>query len=606
MRTTAIILIVLFLFGVIFLGIAFVESTGQGQDVAAEAEAGQQDEAEEPDTAIQEPEEEAIIQEEPEEEPEELTEEELEEIRSEQIDTVEIYLDGTREYGIFLGEAEYGLESEEMTLIYGDEHLNSGFELDIENDEYQFEPGSTHFVYIYADIPKYGWEYKRKEVTIPGDLNTSDSVKLYIDSLSSGTIPAGQVTLSGWSADLAVGGSTGIESIEFFLDGPRGFGKSLGQPQYGLLREDVANAYGNANYANSGYTLTFDASDLRPGSSHSIYGYAFSSTGNYQEVRSDVVVEGEYAEPNIVLQADIELTDENINVSGWIANKNLLIEGVQREINIEYGLKKIVFVSNASGNEDIWSMNLDGSELTQLTDYEGVDQYPAISPDGRKIVYSSDIKGSWQIVVMDWDGSNKKQITFNPERNGYPTWSFDGRYIYFEMFINGDWEIYRMDSDGSNFKRLTFNNSADDWHPFAHPFLDKVLFESGKFGNEDIYIIDSNGENLQKVSNSQMRFRVPKMSIDGKKIVFMGYNNGMSDIYTMDSDGNNIQMVIDHPGNAGLPCYSPDNKNIVFNAKVGGQDEVFLMNIDGSGLTQMTNIPGDDWGAVFMYQRAED
>jgi len=607
MRTTAIILIVLFLFAAIFLGIALLERKPDTAETETDIPlASEETPVETVDT--EEIQEEEAVEAEDEEEAEtpELTEEEIEEILSEQVQEVEIYLDGTKENGIFLGTAEHGLESEEMTLVYGDEHINSGFSLSIENRDYEFEPGSTHYIYIYANIPKYGWDYKRKEVNIPGDLGTSENVKLYIDSLSSGTISKGDVSLSGWSANLSVADSTGIERIEFYIDGPRGFGKSLGEPQYGILRQDVANAYGNANYANSGYDLTFDAGGLEPGSSHSIFGYAFSTTGEYQVVRSDVVVEGQYEEPNIAMQADIELGAETIEVSGWIANKDLLVSGVQREVNIEYDLKRLVFVSNASGNEDIWSMNLDGSELTQLTDYEGVDQYPAVSPDGKKIVYSSDIKGSWQIVVMDWDGSNKKQLTFNPERNGYPTWSFDSRYIYFEMFINGDWEIYRMDSDGSNFKRLTFNNSSDDWHPFAHPFEDKVLFESGKFGNEDIYIVDSNGDNLQKISNSQMRFRVPKMSIDGKKIVFMGYNGNQSDIYMMNADGGGINMVVDSAGNAGLPCFSPDNKNIVFNAKVGNQDEVFLMSVDGSGLVQLTSIPGDDWGAVFMYQVKKD
>ena len=103
---------------------------------------------------------------------------------------------------------------------------------------------------------------------------------------------------------------------------------------------------------------------------------------------------------------------------------------------------------------------------------------------------NSDIKGTWQIMVMDWDGTGKIQLTYNADRSGYPTWSYDGRYIYFEVFKDGDWEIYRIDSDGSHMKRLTLNASAYDWHPSAHPFQHKIIYESGNVGHEDIYIMD--------------------------------------------------------------------------------------------------------------------
>ena len=602
MKTITIILIILFLAVSTFFGFLITKKILGSRQELSETEADIQPEEtteEEVPAAEEQPEEEAG---EIEEIPQQIN-------PSKDISKIEIYLDGDKDNGIFLGEAQYGLPSEDITLIYGENFLNSGFSLIAEGKEYTFEPGSIHCIYIYTFITEYGWEYLREEVQVPGEPATADSIRMSIDSLFDKKVITSdekkEIRLSGWAADLSIKDSPGIDRIEVYLDGPSDFGKFLGKAQYGLERKDVAAAYGNPNYSNCGYYLTYDGSSLEPGSTHSFYVYAHSITGEYQFLKRDVLIEGTKEESNVIVSFESNFGSEKIEIEGWAVSNYILEEGGPRPTDIEYALTRIAFVSNRTGNEDIFSMNLDGSEPIQLTDYTGRDMYPAISPDGKKIAYSSDIGGSWQIVVMNWDGSGKTQITTNPERNGYPTWSFDGRYIFFEMFIDGNWEIYRMDSDGSNMKRLTFNN-VDDWHPSAHPYQYKVLYESGTFGHEEIYIIDHNGENNKNISNSDIRNRVPKMSIDGKKIVFMGYEGNNADIFTIDSNGGNLQKLTNHPESAGLPAFSPDNKYIVYNAKINGNDEIFIMNIDGSNPIQLTSSPGDDWGAAFIYQASSN
>ena len=99
-----------------------------------------------------------------------------------------------------------------------------------------------------------------------------------------------------------------------------------------------------------------------------------------------------------------------------------------------------------------------------------------------------------------------------------------------------------------------------------------------------------------------MRKRVPTISVDGKIIAFMGYEGANSFIYTVDSNGENIRKLTNSPVNCGHPSISPDNAFITFQASVNGQDEIFIMNIDGSKQIPLTNIPGNDWDPVFMYQ----
>jgi len=559
------------------------------------------------DTDTSEPEQDIpIIEEDPSIKTEENAEEAEVTADPEDISEIEIYLDSSRESGIFLGNAVYGMTSEESFMIYGEDFSESGFLLAVDNEGYVFEPGSTHCLYIYTLIPEYGWDYTRKKITIPGETVYSGNIQLSIDDPSQNEIivedDKSNIRVSGWSVDFDSTGSTGIERIEIYLNGPKNFGKSLGEADYGIERPDVANTFGNANYTNSGYSLYFDGNKLEDGSENTLYVYSFSASGTYSLGMRDFKIEGEKVFNTMISVEDYKLDDQTIEIRGWAINKNWAIEGKPRSLDIEYSTKKIVFTSDRNGNEDIFSINMDGSKLVQLTDHKGNDNYPSVSPDGEKIAYTSDINGIWQIMVMNCDGTEKTQLTQNPWRSGYPTWSFDGRFIFFEVYQDGDWEIYRINSDGSNMKRLTLNPGINDWHPCGHPFQYKLIYESGNVRDEDLYIMDYNGDNIEKISDMDMRKRVPAISVDGKIIVFAVYEDDNSYIYTMDANGENLKNISGSLTKCSHPSISPDNNYIAFECITDGHEELYIVSPDGTDLNRLTNTAGNDSDPFFMYQ----
>ena len=590
MRTVTIIITILSVIAVIIFGFIIIKYI-----VAKKSTPIETAEPDQPDIVVEEPEPETT-EEEPQEEPD-----------PDKIAVIEVYLDSDRNSGIFLGEALYGMSSQQAFMIYGEDFSETGYILAIDNENYTFEPGSIHYLYIYALIPKYGWNYTREKIIIPGEADLDTNIKLSIDNPKDNEViteaDKSNVRVSGWSVDPNFSDTTGIDRVEIYLNGPREFGKFLGEVNYGIERQDVANALGNTNYTNSGYSLSFDASKLEAGSENTLYIYSFSTSGTYYLGLRDIKMEGEEKEPNVIFSVEeVNLNDSSIEISGWAINKDYILEGNPRSLDIEYSIKKIIFASDRNGSEDIYSMNLDGSELIQLTNHPGQDNYPAVSPDGKKIAYTSDINGTWQIMVMNWDGNDKTQLTSNPWRSGYPTWSFDGRFIYFEVYKDGDWEIYRINNDGSDLKQLVFNPGIDDWHPAGHPFQYKVIYESGNKGNEDLYVMDYNGENSERISGINMRKRAPAISIDGKLIAFMSYEGNNSSISTMDGNGENIKMVSGSLINCGHPCFSPDNNYIAFECTIDGQQEIYITNPDGSNPTRLTNAAGNDSDPCFLYQ----
>ena len=82
-----------------------------------------------------------------------------------------------------------------------------------------------------------------------------------------------------------------------------------------------------------------------------------------------------------------------------------------------------------------------------------------------------------------------------------PSWSPDGSRIAFTSYRDGNWDIYVMDADGSNQQRLT-DNPAVDRMPSWSADGSRIAFVSGRDGNWDIYVMDADGSNQQRLTDN--------------------------------------------------------------------------------------------------------
>ena len=161
--------------------------------------------------------------------------------------------------------------------------------------------------------------------------------------------------------------------------------------------------------------------------------------------------------------------------------------------------QRIVFYSSRNGQWDIYSIDPDGGNETQLTTHESGEWSPTWSPDGLRIAFVSTRDGSdghESIHIMDSDGKNETRLTENNLNDGPPAWSPDGRRIAYVSShrINNreNRDIYVMDPDGFNKKRLTYSGENDtdfDNLPTAlawSPNSQRIVFERA----EEIYIVE--------------------------------------------------------------------------------------------------------------------
>ena len=119
-------------------------------------------------------------------------------------------------------------------------------------------------------------------------------------------------------------------------------------------------------------------------------------------------------------------------------------------------------------NDDVHAVSIDDLSVRALTDRNGPDQQPAVSPDGKSIAYVGfqDQSMGYQnsrLSVMDRDGSDSRVLTANLDRSvGDPVWSADGRAIYVGYGEHGGMRVARVGLDGS-VRTVAENLTASDF-----------------------------------------------------------------------------------------------------------------------------------------------
>ena len=172
--------------------------------------------------------------------------------------------------------------------------------------------------------------------------------------------------------------------------------------------------------------------------------------------------------------------------------------------------------------------------------------------------------------------------------------------IAFASCRDGNWDIYVMNADGNNQQRLTINY-AGDYDPAWSPDGTKIAFISDRDGNNEIYIMDADGSNQRNLTNNLADEYEPAWSPDCEKIAFISDREGNLSIFIMNKDGSNQKRltkngVISEDQNyiwLEAPAWSPDGTKIAFTSKKNGSYQIYVMDADGSNQRKLTRDP--DW-----------
>ena len=160
---------------------------------------------------------------------------------------------------------------------------------------------------------------------------------------------------------------------------------------------------------------------------------------------------------------------------------------------------------------DIWQIDVDPANPNPrpVLERAGDERYPSYSPDGSKIVFRGDHdlvdhSGDEELYVMDADGTNIVQLTSNDVFDSAPAFSPDGTRLAFESARDsGDalaLDIYVMDADGSDVRRLTADPAHDEG-PIWSPDGTKIAFTSERGGSSDIWVMNADGSGPRRLTD---------------------------------------------------------------------------------------------------------
>lgn len=264
---------------------------------------------------------------------------------------------------------------------------------------------------------------------------------------------------------------------------------------------------------------------------------------------------------------------------------------------------RIAFYTERDGSyTEIYTMNAGGSGLLRLTfTADQTELYPEWSPNGLQLAFTrTSPTSNGEIWVMDSDGSDQTQLTNNSTHDDEPEWSPDGTKIaFFRSDLNS--EVYVMNANGTGEVNLTNSSDADDFGPAWRPDGTKIAFVSDQSDpncngcNWDIYTMNADGSMVVRITTDAADDRNPDWSPDGTKIVFDSSRSGSGDIYVMDSTGANVTQLTTNAARDAAPSWSPDGTQIAFwSLRDGGDPEIYKMNADGSGQERLTTSTGTD------------
>ena len=264
------------------------------------------------------------------------------------------------------------------------------------------------------------------------------------------------------------------------------------------------------------------------------------------------------------------------------------------------GLGKIAYESNRDGNPEIYILNTDDLSTSQITIDPAVDTQPAWSPNGNRLAFISNRDGNNEIYIMNTDGTAVTNLTNNPADDQYPTWSPDGEWIAFQTNRDGNLEVYKIRADGSEENNIS-NNPAEDYHPnwFEEKGVllsqgDWITFTSNRDGNQEIYIMQSDGSEQTNISNNPSNDFQPSGSPSGGRIAFTSNRDGNQEIYLMFADGTEQVNVTQNPAEDYLSTWAPDGNWVAFTSNRDGNQEIYVSHSDGSNLYNITSHPAED------------
>lgn len=159
------------------------------------------------------------------------------------------------------------------------------------------------------------------------------------------------------------------------------------------------------------------------------------------------------------------------------------------------GLIVVAYRDKGDSEAGIGIIDLNANSFTSIYSQPnrgGIPEWPSCSPDASEIAFTRHV-GNWEVYKMNANGSDLTNITNNPAIDGIPDWSPDGNEMVFRSYRSGTADIYRMNSNGSNVIPLTSALGIETEPKYSADGTKIIFTHDIDLSNPQIYIMNSDG-----------------------------------------------------------------------------------------------------------------
>jgi TolB protein len=250
---------------------------------------------------------------------------------------------------------------------------------------------------------------------------------------------------------------------------------------------------------------------------------------------------------------------------------------------------KIAFCQHDGRYWQVWIMDLDGSNKKELTNSEFDKRSPSLSSDGRRIVYVTNDGKLW---VMDSTGDNKTHIPLNISATE-PKWCFQDKSIVFTsyrgMSFLDDSDIWILNSDGSDLKKITRRPSLQFLPDISEDGKELLFVDVLESAGHEIFKFNLETKDYTQLTDNRYHDTAPAFTADGSMIVYSADKDDSYDIWIMDKYGQNQKNLTQSRAFDSCPVITKDGKTIFFLSDSTKIMQIWSMDVDGKSVKQITD-----------------